>query len=204
MSTGKKLLKVLAIVVAALQIPLLMLWNITIDAFRTSASEIKFTEGGYDLVFQWDKVINAILSYLPILLALAVCLVMTVLGLIFILRQKRATILTVCFYAITVFSCGFLYLAFAAPAIIVGEANAPRLMLSEFIFFRYFGGMELRIVSDIFPLLETIKFFFLGLLMAGSGALCGLEIADLIHPQAVPASMETELCESREQTTEPN
>ena len=147
MSTKQKLLKVLAIVVAALQIPLLMLWNITIDAFRTSASEIKFTEGGYDLVFQWDKVGNAILSYFPILLALAVCLVMTVLGLIFILRQKRATLPTVCFYAITVFSCGFLYLAFAAPAIIVGEANAPTLMLSEFIFFRYFGGMELRIVS---------------------------------------------------------
>lgn len=199
MSTGKKLLKVLAIVVAALQIPLLMLWNITIDAFRTSASEIKFTEGGYDLVFQWDKVGNAILSYFPILLALAVCLVMTVLGLIFILRQKRATLPTVCFYAITVFSCGFLYLAFAAPAIIVGEANAPTLMLSEFIFFRYFGGMELRIVSDIFPLLETIKFFFLGLLMAGSVSLCGLGIADLIHPKAAPAPRDPELHETSEQ-----
>ena len=150
MSTKQKLLKVLAIVVVALQIPLLMLWDITIDAFRTSASEIKLTDAGYDLVFQWDKVSGAVVSYLPILLALAACLAMTVLGLIFTLRQKRAIISTVCFYAVTVFLCGFLYLSFAAPAIIVGEANAPTLMLSEFIFFRYFGGMELRIVSDIF------------------------------------------------------
>ena len=200
MSTKQKLLKVLAIVVVALQIPLLMLWDITIDAFRTSASEVKLTDGGYDLVFQWDKVSGAVVSYLPILLALAACLAMTVLGLIFILRQKRATISTVCFYAVTVFLCGFLYLSFAAPAIIVGEANAYTLMLSEFIFFRYFGGMELRFVSDMFPLFETIKFFFLGLLMAGSAALCGLGIAELIHPQA--ASTVPELHETAEQSIE--
>ena len=71
---------------------------------------------------------------------------------------------------------------------------------SEFIFFRYFGGMELRFVSDMFPLFETIKFFFLGLLMAGSAALCGLGIAELIHPQA--ASTVPELHETAEQSIE--
>ena len=197
----KKLTKVLAITVAALQIPLFMLWTITLDAFKVSSSEIQLIESGYDLVFQWDKLASTILSYLPIMLALITCLVLSVMGLIFVLRKKHMTILTVCFYAATVFACGFLRLTFAAPAIIMGEENAHYLMLSEYIFFRYFGGMELRIIN-IFPLLEAIKFIFLDLLMVGSGILCGLGIADLIHPKAEPVPEESEFYEIKEQTAE--
>ncbi len=201
MSTLKKSLKVLTIIVAALQIPLLMLWIITLDAFKISSSEIQINEdSAYGLVFQWDKLGSTILSYGPILLALTACLVLSVLGLIYVLCKKHTTISTVCFYAATVLACGFLSLAFAAPTIIVGEANAHILMLSEYMFYRYFGGMELNII-DIFPLLETIKFFFLGLLMVGSGALCVLEIADLVRQKATPAPTESELYEIVEQTT---
>lgn len=204
MSTQKKFPKVLSIIVAALQIPLLMLWTITVDAFKTSASEIKYLEdSGFDLVFTWDKLGSAILSYGPILLALTACLVLTVMGLVFVLRQKQMTIPTVCFYAVTALACVFLCLAFAAPSIVVGEGNAYTLRLCEYVFYRYFGGMELRII-DIFPLLQTIKFFFLGLLMAGSGALCGLGIADWIRPKAMPTPMESELYEIVECPTEQN
>ena len=205
MSTKQKLLKVLAIVVAALQIPLLMLWKITLDAFKRNSSEIKYTtDGGFDLVFQGDKVASALVSFGPILLTLMACLVLSVLGLICILRKKQATVPAVCFYALTALSCGFLCLAFAAPIIIVGEANAQMLMLSEFMFYRYFAGMEWHAVGDIFPMLETIKFFFLGLLATGSEALFALGIVDLLGQRATPTPAEAEPCEVKEQPIEQN
>lgn len=204
MPIQRKFPQVLAIIVAALQIPLVMLWIITVDAFKTSAGEIKYLENsGYDLVFTWDKFGSAILSYGPILLALTACLVLAVMGLIVILRKKHMTLLTVCFYAVTVLACGFLCLAFAAPSIIVGEGNAYTLMLSEYVFYRYFGGMELHII-DIFPLLQIIKFFFLGLLMVGSGALCAFGFVDLMCNKAKPEPLESEIYEIEECPTEQN
>ena len=205
MSTLRKILKIFAIIVAALQIPLLMLWKITFDAFKSSSSEIKYTpDGGFDLIFTWDKVASTLLSYGPIFLALTACLVLSVLGLIFILRKKHVTIPTVCFYAVTALSCGFLCLVFVAPAIIVGEANADKLLLSEFMFYRYFGGMGWLAVGDIFPLLETIKFFFLGLLSMGSEALCVLGIIDLLVQRATPMPVNAEACEALEPSVEQN
>ena len=184
MTTQKKLLKALAIVVVAIQIPMLILWNITLDALKFSSSEITYIPGGgYDQVFQWDKFGSTLLLYGPILLALTTCLALSVLGLIFILRKKHATISTVCFYAATVLSCGFLCLAFAAPAVILGEENAYMLTLSEFMFYRYFGIMQWNIIN-IFPAFETIKFFIIDLLMVGSGVVCGLGIIDLIRYKA--------------------
>lgn len=205
MSTLKKILKIFAIIVVALQIPMLMLWKITLDAFKSSSSEITYTQdGGFDLIFQWDKVVSTLLSYGPIFLALTVCLVLSVLGLIFILRKKHATIPMVCFYAVTALFCGFLCLTFVAPAIIVGETNADKLMLSEFMFYRYFAGMEWHAVGDIFPMLETIKFFFLGLLATGSEALFALGIVDLLGQRATPTPAEAEPCEVKEQPIEQN
>ena len=179
-----KLKKALAIALVALQVPMLMLWKITIDFIRAGSGEPKVTTDPsgsliYELVFQWENFFGVLLSVLPILLALAACLVLSVLGLIFVLRQKHVTVPTVCFYAVIVLSCGFLCFAFAHPAIIVGSTIAHRLTLYEFMFYRYFGGMELNII-DIFPFLQTIKYVLLCSVMVLSGVLCGLGIAEVM------------------------
>ena len=180
-----KLKKTLAITVAALQIPLLMLWKITVNAVRASCCALVANtkpngDIAYELVFQWEKFGSVFPSYLPIFVALAACLILSVVGLVSVLRKKRVTIPSVCVYAVAVLSCGFLWFAFARPSTIVGHMNGSNLELQEFMFYRYFCGLEWRFNVDYFPLLEAIKFIFLGLHIAGSGVLCGLGIADFV------------------------
>jgi hypothetical protein len=66
------------------------------------------------------------------------------------------------------------------------------LMTYELVFFRYFGGMELRFDISLFPLLRAIKFLLLGLCMAASGVLCGLGITEAVQKKkASPLVTET-------------
>ena len=118
---------------------------------------------------------------MPILLALAACFVLSVKGLISVLLRKRVTVPTVCFYAVTFLACGFLCFAFARPAAILGTDKGYMLMTYELVFFRYFGGMELRFDISLFPLLRAIKVLLLGLCMAASGVLCGLGIEEAVQ-----------------------
>lgn len=152
---------------------------------------------------------EAFLTHLPILLALAACLVLSVLGLISVLRKKRVTVPTVCLYAVTVLACGFLCFAFARPAAIVGSARGYLLTTCELTFYRYFGGMKLDFDIALFSLLKLIKFIFLGLHIAGSGALCALGIVELVRRDKTPPAAETEpvepeLYELRGRHTEQN
>ena len=68
------------------------------------------------------------------------------------------------------------------------------------MFYRYFGGIGWHAVGDIFPMLETIKFFFLGLLATGSEALFALGIVDLLGQRATPTSVRAEACEASEES----
>lgn len=184
-TTAQKWMKAMAIAAAALQIPLLMLWKIMVDTVRSCSSELMVThdssgETAFELVFQWENFWEMFPYFLPALLALAECFVLSVVGLVLVLRQKRVTVTTACFYGVTFLACGFLCLAFARPASVLGTEIAPKITLHEFVFYRYFCGLEWRFNVDWFPLLETIKFVFLGLHMAACGVLCGLGIADLI------------------------
>lgn len=186
-----KLKKALAITVAALQIPLLMLWKIILDSLRGGSSflQIKVDPLGnrvVESVFKWELFWKSFGIHLPILLALTACLVLAVLGLISVLRRKRVTVPTVCFYAVTFLACGFLCFALARPAAILGMDKGYMLMTYELVFFRYFGGMELRFDISLFPLLRGIKFLLLGLCMAASGVLCGLGIAEAVLKKKAP------------------
>ena len=185
----RKWTRALAITVAALQIPLLMLWKITVDCVKYSSQGLEITDRGYELVFQWDELGGAILIYLPVLLALAGCLILSVLGLISVFRKTRTAIPTVCIYAASLLAGGFLCLTFAWPAAVVGRDHVYGIVLHEFIFFRYFGGLDLHIGEH--PWLESIKFIFLGLHIAGSGALCALGITDLARRRKAPPVTET-------------
>ena len=181
-----KLKKALAIAVAALQIPLLMLWKIILDSLMGGSSlvQLKIDPLGnrvLESVFKWELFWESFGIHLPILLALTACFVLSVLGLILVLRRKRVTVPTICFYAVTFLACGFLCFAFARPAAILGTDKGYMLMPYELVFFRYFGGMELRFDISLFPLLRAIKFLLLGLCMAASGALCGLGIAEAVR-----------------------
>lgn len=181
----------LAITVAALQIPLLMLWKIILDSLRGGSSMVRYRVDPlgnqvYELVFKWELFWESLGIHLPILLALTACFVLSVPGLISVLRKKRVTIPTICFYAVTFLACGFLCFAFARPAAILGMDKGYMLKTHELVFFRYFGGMELRFDISLFPLLQGIKFLLLGLCMAASGALCGLGIAEAVRKKKAP------------------
>ena len=187
----RKWTRALAITVAALQIPLLMLWNIILDSLMGGSSlvQLKVDPLGnrvVESVFKWGLFWKSFGIHLPILLALTACFVLSVLGLISVLRRKRVTVPTICFYAVTFLACGFLCFAFARPAAILGTDKGYMLMTYELVFFRYFGGMELRFDISLFPLLRAIKFLLLGLCMAASGALCGLGIAEAVRKKKAP------------------
>ena len=148
-------------------------------------------------MFQWELFWKSLGIHLPILLALTACFVLSVLGLISVLRKKRVTVPTICFYAVTFLACGFLCFAFARPAAILGTDKGYMLMTYELVFFRYFGGMELRFDISLFPLLRAIKYLLLGLHMVACGVLCGLGVADKFKrrnaPPPVAETMEPEL-----------
>ena len=189
-----KLKKALAITVAALQIPLLMLWKISLDSIRGGSSvvDLRVDPLGnhvFELVFKWDLFWESLGLHLPILLALTACFVLSVLGLISVLRRKRVTVPTICFYAVTFLACGFLCFAFARPAAILGTDKGYMLMTYELVFFRYFGGMELRFDISLFPLLRAIKFLLLGLCITASGVLCGLGIVEAVQKKKAPSLM---------------
>ena len=93
-----KLKKALAITVAALQIPLLMLWKIILDSLMGGSSlvGIKVDPLGnrvYESVFKWELFWKSLGIHLPILLALTACLVLSVTGLISVLRKKRVYVI---------------------------------------------------------------------------------------------------------------
>ena len=187
----RKWTRALAITVAALQIPLLMLWKIILDSLRGGSSLLQHRvdplgNSVYELVFKWELFWKSLGIHLPVLLALTACFVLAVLGLISVLRKKRVTVPTICFYAVTFLACGFLCFAFARPAAILGMDKGYMLKTYELVFFRYFGGMELRFDISLFPLLRAIKFLLLGLCMAASGALCGLGIAEAVQKKKAP------------------
>ncbi len=183
-----KLKKALAIALAALQIPLLWLWKITYDAIELDSHVLDVIDGSYCMVFKWEQFGSAILLYLPVILSLLVCLVLSVLGMIIILRKKSMGLTTVCFYAVTMVACGVLWYAFSRPYIIVGLDHVNFFELCEFTLFRTLGLSSV----DMFYRLQTIKFIFLGLHMAGSGALCALGIVDLVRRKKTPSATEDE------------
>ena len=168
----------LAIAMVVWQLPLLMLWDITYNTVYAASQRLVNVDGVFRMEFGWDLFGKAILMYLPVILALVICLVLPIVGMITILRKKRMEFPAVCLYAVTVVAAGYLCLAFTDSSFI-GGTSTPGMMLQEFMLFRYFAGMDLPISAEIFSLLQSIKYVLLGLLMAGSGALCGLGIAGL-------------------------
>ena len=170
-NTKQKWTRTLAIAMVILQIPLFMLWDITYQAVRAAASRLVIINSSMQLKFEWALLGKVLLAYLPVILALTACLVLPIVGMISILSKKRMGVPTVCVYAVTVLAAGYLCLA-----LFVGGYTG--LTTQEYMFFRYFAEMNLPI-TDIFPLLQSLKYVFLGLLMAGSGVLCGLGIAGL-------------------------
>ena len=179
-----------------------MLWKIILDSLMGGSTliQLKVDPSGnrvFESVFKWELFRASLMIHLPILLALTACFVLSVLGLISVLRKKRVTVPTVCFYGVTVLACGFLWFAFARPSAILGIDKGYMLMTYELTFFRYFGGLELRFDISLFSLLRLIKYLLLGLCMAACGALCGLGIADQRKrenaPPPAPESFEPEL-----------
>ena len=181
----------LAITVAALQIPLLMLWAIIVNTLRLSCHRLEAStkpngDIAYELVFEEEIFRSELPAFLPFFLALAACLVLSVVGLIAVLRKKRVTVTTACLYAVATLICGFLWFAFARPSAIVGYLNSTNLFLIELEYFQRIGGMGLPGTDLLFSFVKSIKFLLLGLCMAASGALCGLGITEAVQKKKAP------------------
>ena len=186
-----KLKKALAITLAALQIPLLMLWAIIVNTLRLSCHRLEAStkpngDIAYELVFKEEIFRSELPAFLPFFLALAACLVLSVVGLIAVLRKKRVTVTTACLYAVATLICGFLWFAFARPSAIVGYLNSTNLFLIELEYFQRIGGMGLPGTDLLFSFVKSIKFLLLGLCMAASGVLCGLGIAETVRKKKAP------------------
>ena len=186
-----KLKKALAITVAALQIPLLMLWAIIVNTLRLSCHRLEAStkpngDIAYELVFKEEIFRSELPAFLPFFLALAACLVLSVVGLIAVLRKKRVTVTTACLYAVATLICGFLWFAFARPSAIVGYLNSTNLFLIELEYFQRICGMGLPGTDLLFSFVKSIKFLLLGLCMAASGVLCGLGIAEAVRKKKAP------------------
>lgn len=186
-----KLKKALAITVAALQIPLLMLWAIIVNTLRLSCHRLEAStkpngDIAYELVFKEEIFRSELPAFLPFFLALAACLVLSVVGLIAVLRKKRVTVTTACLYAVATLICGFLWFAFARPSAIVGYLNSTNLFLIELEYFQRIDGMGLPGTDLLFSFVKSIKFLLLGLCMAASGALCGLGITEAVQKKKAP------------------
>ncbi|MBQ9781100.1 MAG: hypothetical protein IJW00_09175 [Clostridia bacterium] len=171
-----RLQKILAIALAIIQIPMLMLWKITYNAVKLDSHGVDVIDGSYTLTFQWELFGGAVLRYLHVILALAVCLAASVVGLILVLKRKeRSGITTACLYAAMVVAGEILLYAFSHPYLQAGQVNNA-LVLNEYMSYRYFMGMELNI-DPVYPFLKAVKYVFIILSMILSGGLCGLGIA---------------------------
>ena len=168
--------KGLAIAAAALQVPMLALWWMVYDSVRMNVHVLDVLEdGGFTLAFDGSKVVGALLVYSPVILPLIACMVLSILGLVWVVKEKHTAGLAPIFvYGGTVLACGLLAYDFSQPAA-VGDAGQyiNNLLLSEFMFYRYPFGIDIRYpVMGIFPFLQSIKYVLLGALAAVSGVLC--------------------------------
>ena len=168
--------KGLAIAAVALQVPMLALWWMVYDAVKMNVHVLDVLEdGGFTLAFDGSKVVGALLAHSSVILPLIACMVLSILGLVWVLKGKHGTgLATVLVYGGMVLACGLLAYGFSKPGA-VGEAGSyiNDLKLSEFMFYRYPFGIDIRYpVMDIFPFLQSIKYVLLGALAAVSSALC--------------------------------
>ena len=166
----------LAITAAALQVPMLALWWMVYDAVKMNVHVLEVLEdGGFTLAFDGSKVVGALLVYSPVILPLLACMALSITGLVWVLKGRHGTgLATVLMYGGMVLACGLLAYDFSQPAA-VGDAGQyiNNLLLSEFMFYRYPFGIDIRYpVMDIFPFLQSIKYVLLGALAAVSGVLC--------------------------------
>ena len=169
-----KMKKVLAITVVVWQIPMLMLWKLVYDLVKYACHEVIILNGGQlVLEFRPEQLGKAILSYLPMILALLICLFFSVLSLIWLLKRKDNLGITwICVHGISLVACGVLICAFVC-------SRDPE-NLSEYLFFRYFMGSELNL-TQIIPFWEAIKYIFVGIHAVLSGALVSLGIIEFVN-----------------------
>lgn len=174
--------KGLAIAAAALQVPMLALWWMVYDSVRMNVHVLDVLEdGGFTLAFDGSKVVGALLVYSPVILPLIACMVLSILGLVWVFKGKHGTgLASVLMYGGTVLACGLLAYGFSQPAAVRDAGQyINNLLLSEFMFYRYPLGIDVRYpVIDIFPFLQAIKYVLLGALAAVSGVLC---VDGIIH-----------------------
>ena len=168
--------KGLAIAAAALQVPMLALWWMVYNSVRMNVHVLDVLEdGGFTLAFDGSKVVGALLVYSPVILPLLACMVLSILGLVWVFKGKHGTgLASVLMYGGIVLACGLLAYGFSQPAA-VGDAGQyiNNMLLSEFMFYRYPLGIDVRYpVVDIFPFLQAIKYVLLGALASVSGVLC--------------------------------
>lgn len=181
--TLTKAYKALSLLLVIWQIPMLLLWKLTYDVINLESQQLEVeTSGKYELVFVPDRLWEALLRNAWIVVALLACLILSVVGMIAVLRQKPMGKTGIWLYALVALGGLVVALAFSQPA----SPENHSFILPEFMFYRYFAGMELdaRVITAIFPYLQLIKYAILGVQTAVSGVLCGLSVVELMKDRA--------------------
>ena len=180
-----KLKKILAITVAALQIPFIALWMITYDAIKLASHRLEVrSDGGYELVLRSDLLGKAILAYLPIVFLFLACLVLSVWGLILLLKRKgHMGRLGICLYGTSLVACGVLMVAFSFSVIPQGSEYMNSLRV--WMFCREYLNFDLTL-RQLNLILCVMKYGLFGLHIAASGVLCGQGIVDLVRRKKIP------------------
>ena len=171
---NRKLKKALAITVAAMQIPMLILWKIVYDTMHATSSAIKVGEGGgFYMEIDPAKLPAALLAYSPHILLLAACMALSVWGLVRAIKgNDRSDLTAVLLYGGISLSCLLLVFAFSVPISFEASYYA-NLTTSEYTFYRYPFGLEINYrLIDVWPLMQSIKYVLLGATAAFSAALC--------------------------------
>ncbi len=204
----KKATKILSILLVCWQIPMSFLWYLTYEAIKLYCHQIEvYSDGVYELVFKPELLTGELLQNSPIILALIACFVLPLLSMFFLLcRKGDMGIPSICMLGVSLMACVFIVYWFNRPYVLHEIGNTNYYTTVEFVFYRYtipedifhttagdFYGCHM---TDIFPLLQQIKFITVALHMAVCGVLMGLGISQAVHrrkqEQAVVAAEQSE------------
>jgi hypothetical protein len=189
---NKKIKKGLAIAAVALQVPMLALWKIVYDSARITCHALTVMDGGFVLKFDISRLLPTLLTYLPLILPLAACMVLSIWGLVRVLKGNGLTPATLCLYGGVAVACQILVFMFANTLLLgnfgqwtyhlfgIDAIYVHSLLTCEFTFYRYpFGFEPSYSLIDVWEYVSLIKYVLLEGLAAVSAILCIGGIAEL-------------------------
>lgn len=193
----KKATQIFAVLLVAWQVPMALCWYLVYQGIYAQCMKLDIISGGgYKMDIAPDLILPVLWQNLPIILPLVACLVLSVIVFVWLVkRQWQINIPVICMLGASILACGWVYLVLRKPSLI-GDTY-KRYMLAEFMFYRYdvfqldreiVGGI--KFTTQLFPLLQEIKFLILSAFAIFNAVLLGLGIGQLKHKKVADTTGE--------------